>query len=195
MTEPADHVDAAVAATLDALRTYADRDWATPTTDLDWSVGRVAHHIGDCLLGYAGQVVLEPTDRYLRYELVLESEPGTENDDRLELIVTGGAFLASVVRTASPEARGWHPYGTSDPTGFAAMGVIESLIHTHDVVGTFGGQFVIPDAPAEFAITRLFRDAPDFPDAGPAQVLLWCCGRIPLGDHPRRGKWRWNGTV
>ncbi|MFZ0323852.1 MAG: maleylpyruvate isomerase N-terminal domain-containing protein [Actinomycetes bacterium] len=182
-------LEAAVTASCTALRQVDDRDWTGPTHDLTWSVRTTVEHIASCLVGYAGQVVGQPTKGWVVPDIALETD--MTPSDAVAFVAASGAILSSVVRTTASTARGFHPYGTSDPAGFACMGVVESLIHTDDVMGTFGVPWALPAAPAAVALSRLFRDAPE---GDPVDVLLWCCGRRTLGDLPRRTAWRWDGT-
>ena len=190
MTDPADLVDDAVAATVTALQPTTDFDWTQSTTDLTWSVFQTAEHIASCFIGYAGQITGQPARGWAIPDIALE--PDTKPSQAVACIGAAGGILASVVRTASPGARGYHPYGTSDPDGFAAMGIVETLVHTYDIRQTAGQPWTLPARPSAFAVQRLF---PDAPDGAPADVLLWCTGRIPLGELPRRTTWRWDGTV
>ena len=194
MTDPvsaaADQLDAAVAATIAALQPTTDIDWARAATDLTWSVFDTAEHLASCLIGYAGQVVGQPTEGWVVPDVPLES--GMSPAAVITYVGAAGGILASVVRTAAPDARGYHPYGTSDPVGFAAMGVVESLVHTYDIRLTAGQPWALPAGPAEFALRRLF---PDAPAGSPTDVLLWCTGRTSWGEHPRRTQWRWDSTV
>jgi hypothetical protein len=81
-----------------------------------------------------------------------------------------------------------------DSAGFAAMGVVEVLIHTFDVVRGLNpaDPWRPPGALAAPVIARLF---PHAPSGDPAEVLLYCCGRAALGDMPRQTQWQWDGTV
>jgi hypothetical protein len=36
------------------------------------------------------------------------------------------------------ESRAYHTFGLSDPEGFAAMGIVEALVHTHDLAERLG---------------------------------------------------------
>ena len=179
----------AVATSCEALTQTLDRDWTTTADDLTWSVRTTVEHTASCLVGYAGQVVGQPERGWVVPDVPLE--PQMTSADAVAFLAASGAILASVVRTTPPTARGFHPYGTSDPEGFACMGIVESLVHTHDVMATFGVPRQLPSASAATALQRLFRDAPQ---GDPVDVLLWCCGRQPLDDLPRREKWRWDGT-
>jgi hypothetical protein len=44
-------------------------------------------------------------------------------------------------------------------------------------------------------LARLFPDTPTDVSGDPGRVLLYMCGRIPLGHLPRREEWRWYGAV
>lgn len=186
----ADLLDVAVDHAVAALRQYTAGDWTGPMAELDGTVNETVHHAAEAMFRYAVKLVLQPKDPALPF--LLSTEPDTDPRGMVDLVVAGGAVLASLVRTVSPDVRGWHIYGTSDPVGFAAMGIVETLVHTHDVALTFGGPFTLPAAPSAFAVERLF---PDAPDGDPADVLLWCAGRAPLGELARRTQWRWDGTV
>ncbi|MDG3017224.1 hypothetical protein [Speluncibacter jeojiensis] len=65
------------------------------------------------------------------------------------------------------------------------MAVTEVLIHTYDMVrGLDHGNSWRP--PADLADAVLPILFPDAPPGDPPEVLLYCCGRIALGDLPRR---------
>jgi len=74
------------------------------------------------------------------------------------------------------------------------MGVVETLIHTFDVVRGLNpaDQWRPPAALAAPVIARLF---PHAPSGDSADVLLYCCGRAALGELPRQTQWQWDGTV
>ena len=191
-------LDEAVVATCDALRSVADRDWSTPAQESDWSIRQVVEHIGSCLLGYAGQVVGEPDKGWVVPDIPLEDQ--MTSTDAIAYLDTAGRMLAISVRATPATGRAYHVYGRSDPAGFACMGVIESLIHTDDVMRALDVSWDIPAEPCRVAAQRLFRAevaelGQETLDADPVGVLLWCCGRQPLAERERRSKWRWNGLV
>ncbi len=74
------------------------------------------------------------------------------------------------------------------------MGVVETLIHTFDVVHGLN-----PEDPwrpsAELAEPVLARLFPEAPAGNPVEVLRYCCGRAPLGDLPRLEEWQWDSRV
>jgi hypothetical protein len=113
-------------------------------------------------------------------------------EDLLRSIVMCGELLRLAVASASPEARAWHPYGTSDPLGFAAMGIVEVLVHTHDIARGLTIDWAPPGMLCEPVLRRLF---PAAPRGDPSQVLLWCTGRAALDGRPRLTRWRWESSV
>lgn len=184
----------AVAAAAAALLAEADRDWSHPAADLTWTVTDTVAHVASCLVGYAGQVHGAPESGWVVPDVTLDATMG--NTDAVAWVRVAGAMLAAAVRGAPASRRSFHPYGTSDPAGFACMGVVETLVHTHDVMAAFGTAWPLPDHPAEVALQRLFRDLPDdVVAASPGSRLLWAAGREALGGQPRRTRWRWDGTV
>ena len=48
------------------------------------------------------------------------------------MVVACGRLLSSALAAAGPDARAWH-WGATDPSGFAALGVNETLLHTYDI--------------------------------------------------------------
>lgn len=168
----------------------ADTDWSVAAGDLDWSCWATGAHIADDLFSYASQVLAQPSQGYLPIEAA--TEPGAPPAAVLESIVMCGELLRLAVASASPTCRAWHPYGTSDPEGFAAMGVVEVLVHAHDIAK---GLAIAWEPSAELSRHALLRLFPEAPEGDPAAVLLWCTGRAALGDRPRRSQWRWDSSV
>jgi hypothetical protein len=193
MTEIAD-VPAAADASVAALAGYADRDWQqVSAADLQWSCQQTALHMVDCLYFYTMQIVYGRTDDYLCTELALDDSASPAR--LLAALSAHAELLHRIARSADPGQRAHHNYGVSDPAGFAAMGVVETLIHTFDVVRGLNpaDPWRPPTALAAPVITRLF---PHAPGGDPVDVLLYCCGRGPLGELPRQtGEWQWDGTV
>jgi hypothetical protein len=173
-----------------AVASVLDQDWSVAAGDLDWSCRDTAAHIADDLFSYASQVVAQPSKGYLPIEAA--PDPAATPESLLRCVEMCGQLLRLAVTAAPSEARAWHPYGTSDPEGFAAMGVVEVLVHTYDITRGLGLEWAPPPAISEPAVARLF---PDAPSGDPSRVLLWCTGRTPLGDLPRLTKWRWDSSV
>lgn len=110
----------------------------------------------------------------------------------LQVLETGCGLLAAVVRTVSPQVRAFHAYGVSDPEGFAAMGVVETLVHTHDVTAGLALPWAPPADLCDRVLARLFPEAPKDTDRWP--TLLWATGRAELPGHRRRAFDRWHSA-
>lgn len=174
----------------DTLGAVQDRSWEVPAGDVEWTCRATAGHVADDLFSYASQVIAQPTDHYLPIEAVVD--PSATNIEILKAVSMCGRLLANAVQLADPMARAWHPYGTSDPGGFAAMGVVEVLVHTFDITQGLGADWMPPAALCEPVLQCLF---PKAPSGDPAAVLLYCCGRRPLGERARLSEWTWDSTV
>ncbi len=101
-------------------------------------------------------------------------------------IVTGAGRLLSIALAASDTSvRAWH-WGPTDPSGFAALGVNETLVHTYDITEGLGIRWHPPESLCSAVLTRLF---PHAPAGDPVQVLLWSTGRTHLPGRPRLTSW------
>jgi uncharacterized protein (TIGR03083 family) len=173
----------ALAAMDAALAGQADRDWSVPAGPLTWSCRDTAGHVAHDLVAYAGQLAGRATTGYL--PLDLKVRPAATVAEVLAVVRAAGGMLAACLDAADPRQRAWH-WGPTDPTGFAALGVNEVLVHTDDIRRGLGLDWEPPRPLCAAVLTRLF---PDAPAGDPAQVLLWCTGRVALGDRPRRTSW------
>ncbi|MEU4622614.1 maleylpyruvate isomerase N-terminal domain-containing protein [Actinoplanes sp. NPDC023801] len=180
----ADHLDTAVAEMLRLLVPVQDRDWDVPAGELDWTCRETAAHVAHDLLAYAAQVTSGAPDAYL--PLDLEVRPATAPDVVLRIVAACGGLLSAALRTAGPGARAWH-WGPTDPSGFAALGVNEILVHTWDIAQGLGLSWTPPPDLCAAVLARLF---PDAPSGDPVQALLWCTGRIALPDRRRLTDWK-----
>jgi hypothetical protein len=192
MTEIAD-LPGTARASAAALAGYADLDWQqAPAADLQWSCWKTTLHMVDCLYFYACQIVYGNPDGYLCTELALDDSASPPR--LLDALTAHAELLDRIARSADPDSRAHHSYGVSDPAGFAAMGVVEMLIHTYDVARGLDpeDQWRPPADLSAPVIARLF---PHAPTGDPADVLLYCCGRASLGEMQRQPQWRWDGTV
>ncbi|MEU8515269.1 maleylpyruvate isomerase N-terminal domain-containing protein [Kitasatospora sp. NPDC048722] len=181
-------VDTALAELLRVLGPLADEDWTVPAGPLEWSCWETAAHIGHDLLAYAGQVAARPADSYLPFDL--DVRPAASPTEVLQTVTACGRLLSCVLAAAGPTLRAWH-WGPCDPEGFAAMGVAEALLHTHDITQ---GLAVDWQPPAPLCAAVLGRLFPDAPPGDPVQVLLWCTGRQELDGLPRRTSWTWKAA-
>jgi hypothetical protein len=165
----------AVREMLRVLRPEAPRDWAVPAAALEWSCWTTAVHVAHDLLAYSGQ---------------LAGEDSTASDV-LDIVGIAGATLSAVVSSANPSVRAWH-YGSTDPVGFAAMGVGETIVHTFDIAEGLGLAWRAPGELCLFVLDRLF---PSGPSGDSFDVLLWSTGRRPLGDAAPVAKWVWRAAL
>ncbi|WP_432191090.1 hypothetical protein [Streptomyces sp. bgisy027] len=181
-------VDTAVAEMLRVLSPHTAEDWTVPAGPLEWSCWRTAAHIGHDLLAYAGQLAAQPADAYLPFDLNVR--PTASPVEVLQAVIACGGLLSSALITASPTLRAWH-WGPCDPEGFAAMGVAEILLHTHDITQGLSVHWRPPAPLSAGILSRLF---PDAPSGDPTQVLLWCTGRAELDGLPHRTSWTWKAA-
>jgi hypothetical protein len=191
-------MSAAVLATtaecVQVLSPFTDRDWREiGAPDLDWSVWDTMIHVNDDLYFYAAQVASADVKDYVCFEVRADEHA---NPTRLlDALVIHGRLLAAIAASADPHSRAHHVFGAADPAGFAAMGIVETLVHSYDAVLGLdpGSQWRPTDELASPVLHRLFPDRPTEVDASAGDILLYLCGRISLGDRPRLDEWRWHG--
>ncbi|MFK8909950.1 hypothetical protein [Streptomyces sp. YS-3] len=196
-------VEHAVRLSVTALRAGLAADWGARAGSLEWDCWETVEHLSDDLFAYAVQLGPEqpPLDGEVPFLWEARRPGGPRNAvhaDRaagpaglLMTLEASGALLTAMVRTVSPEVRAHHTFGVSDPEGFAAMGVVETLLHTHDVAQGLGVTWAPPAGLCDRVLARLFREVPADPDRW--RVLLWATGRADLPDLPRQESWRWYG--
>lgn len=165
-------VQAAVAEMLEVLGPRTGKDWTVPAGPLEWSCQQTAAHIGHDLLAYAGQLVASPADAYLAFDLRVR--PTASPAEVLQVAATCGGLLGSALATADRSLRAWH-WGPCDPTGFAAMGVAEILLHTNDITRGLGVDW-LPPAPLCAACSTDCSPTPR-----PASPSECCCGAPDAG--------------
>jgi hypothetical protein len=174
--------------------------WGNLAGSLEWDCWETVEHIADDLFAYATQLTpATPEGGYVPIAMTSTRPGGAESAihvDRgkgttglLQALEACGALLVAMVTTTSPDTRAWHPEGTSDPEGFAAMGVTETLVHGHDAAQGLGVPWEPPADLCARVLNRLFPGAPA--DALPWAALLWATGRADLPGRPRLGEWRW----
>ena len=174
--------------------------WGNQAGSLEWDCWETVEHIADDLFAYATQLTpVTPEGGYVPIAMTSTRPGGAQSAihvDRekgpaglLQALEACGSLLEAMVTTTSPSTRAWHPYGTSDPEGFAAMGVAEILVHGHDAAQGLGVPWEPPADLCARVLNRLFPGAPA--DALPWAALLWAAGRADLPDRPRLSEWRW----
>ncbi|MEV7373950.1 maleylpyruvate isomerase N-terminal domain-containing protein [Streptomyces sp. NPDC090301] len=200
----ADDLDRAVRLAVAVLREAPPAAWDDKAGSLDWDCWETVEHLGDDLFAYAAQLGLRtpPLDREVPFVYERRRPGGPANtihanreagaDGLLQVLEASGALLVAMVRTTPAQIRAHHVFGASDPEGFAAMGIVETLVHTHDLAQGLGLAWNPPADLCSRVLTRLFPDAPSSTDPWP--TLLWATGRGELPGHPRLTTWRWHGT-
>ncbi|MFF4311618.1 GNAT family N-acetyltransferase [Streptomyces sp. 900105755] len=189
-----DQVEEAVAGCVAALRPAVTRDWTEVTAGrLDWNCHETAVHVADDLVAYAANLAGRAQDAYVPFELRLDD--GTDNSGLLHVIETTGALLAATVRTTPRDVRAFHPYPfrSADRAGFAAMGVAEVLLHTHDMTLGLGLPYRPSEELAESVLAWLFPHVQPGPAAWP--TLLWATGRGELPGRAPVTEWRWRNNL
>lgn len=199
----ADDLDRAVQLALAALREAPPGAWEGKAGSLEWDCWETVEHLSDDLFAYAAQLGPRkpPLDTHVPFTWESRRPGGPVNtihadraagpDGLLQVLDASGALLVAMVRTTAPEVRAHHVFGVSDPEGFAAMGIVETLVHTHDLAEGLGLAWDPPGDLCSRVLARLFPDAPDSTDPWP--TLLWATGRAELPGHARRTTWRWYG--
>jgi uncharacterized protein (TIGR03083 family) len=151
------------------------------------SVAAVVAHAGQNLLRYATDLAGGPADLgTVELRIAADASPAA-----LVATVRASAEVLAAVLEATPEdTRGFHPDGSPDPSGFAAMACDELLVHTDDAARGLGMAFVPDPHLAARVLRRLFPWAPRRELAWP--TLRWANGRTALGDRPFLESWRWH---
>lgn len=199
-----DDLDAAVRTALDALRALPPDAWDGDPASLDWTRWETVEHTCNALTLYAMNLgpAKPPMDGNVPFaregrrpaapSTILRADTAAGPDGLLQVFEACCALLVAKVRVTPPDVRAYHVYGASDPEGFAAMGIVETLVHTHDLIE---GLDIPYDPPADVCartLARLFPDAPR--DTPPWRTLLWATGRADLPGRPRPTTWRWYGA-
>jgi hypothetical protein len=139
------------------------------------------------LVRYAAQVAGGATASYLPFDLTVRPSPP---QDVLEVAGACGRLLSGAIEHARPDAVAWH-WGLSDTAGFAAMGVAETLVHTHDITQGLDVDWTPPEPLSQLVVDRLVPDAPPGPGS---DVLLWVTGRADIDGRPRVADWVWRAA-
>ncbi|MFD5300938.1 hypothetical protein ACFWJU_37815 [Streptomyces mutabilis] len=200
----ADDVELAVRLAVGILRDAPLEGWSGKAGSLEWDCWETVEHIANDLLYYAVQLGPQspPLDTHVPFALSQKRPEGpmvfvyAERDagpaGLVQVLEACGALLVAMVRTTPPRVRAHHAAGVSDPEGFAALGVRETLVHMHDVAEGLRLAWTPPSALCSRVLARLFPEAPG--GADPWLTLLWATGRAELPGHPRLTTWRSDST-
>ncbi len=181
----ADDVRVATRFSREVLERMSDRDWTARAGSLDWDCRATAAHVADALAFYAGHLAGRATE-WLKFDLVPHADASNRHVARL--IEAIGELLAQAIEATPAEVRAFHHSGMWDRSGFAAMGSLETLVHTGDVAAGLGVAFDPPRGVCQRIIDRLFVGEP--PDEDPWRVLSWGTGRRDLaGCEPLGPDW------
>ena len=198
-------VNLAVALAADTLATALDQNWHVPAGTLDWDCWETVEHMADDLFAYAAQLGPRkpPQNTHVPFAWQAKREGGPTattfadpeggNAGLVQMLEACGAFLAALVATSAPETRAYHAMGLADPEGFAAMGIVEVLVHMHDVAAGLHVDWSPPDDLCDRVLHRLFPEAPTDTERWP--TLLWSTGRGEIaGREQIVGQWRWHAA-
>jgi hypothetical protein len=200
----ADDLDLAVRLAVTVLREAPPAAWDGKAGSLEWDCWETVEHLGDDLFTYAVQLGprTPPLDGVVPFVWESRRPGGPANavhadreagpDGLLQVLEASGALLVAMVRTTPPRTRAHHVFGNSDPEGFAAMGIVETLVHMYDLAQGLGLTWSPPADLCARVLARLFPGVPE--SAEPWPTLLWATGRTELPGHPRRTTWRWDAT-
>ena len=204
MATTADRPDAAdlrhaLDVSLGSLTALPDRAWDCPAAGLEWTCRETAAHVLGVLAGYAMQ--LSGTGRRFHpYPALAELHPHPGRPGVwfwpeeaggtgaiVQCIDDVGGLLVAVVATVPPDRTGQHPSGHSDRTGFAAMGMAEVLLHTHDILAAHDVPPAVAGEVVSPVLSRVLPDAPRSTDAW--GDLLRATGRT---EETRGRRWQWD---
>lgn len=177
------------------LSSVSDPDWDSPVPGLEWSAAETLFHMARVPLNYAVHLSTRATGlSQFRVGSLVERSDGSPASP-FTTIAAMRAFswiLADVVAAASPGTRAFHQAGMADRSGFLAMACDELLIHTDDILRSFGDRFDPPREPTARVLARLFPWAPT--DVDPWLALRWANDRQELPPpHGRLGPtWVWH---
>lgn len=129
------------------------KSWDVPVPSIDGTVARVVAHAAEGPLWYGLDLWSGPADDAAFEVHVKRDAP---NAAILVSLMSAALVCAASVDSAPATARGFHPAGSPDPSGFAAMACDELIIHTHDAARGLGLAFRADGALAGRVLRRLF---------------------------------------
>jgi L-amino acid N-acyltransferase YncA len=195
----AERVEEAAASCAALLRTVVEEDWEnTKAGGLDWSCRETVTHIASDFIGYASNLAGRLQSSYAPFDITVDGDENgdyrADNAGQIDVVTVMGALFAATLRTTPREARAFHPYPfrSANRDGFAAMGVAEALLHTHDIALAFGVPYEPPAELAEYVLTTIFPTVQ--PGPAPWPTLLWATGRGELPGRARLTGWKWTNN-
>jgi hypothetical protein len=180
-----------------------DDAWDRPADHLEWTCRETVAHLMDDFTAYALQLAgaTPPTDDYLRVveaaqvrpdgpRFLILPEPAAGTPAIVQALDATAGLLEAVCATAPSQRRGFHPRGTADASGFAAMGIAECVLHAFDVLTAMDLPYAADAGVCAKVLDRLFTGAERTED--PWQDLLAASGRTP---QTRGRQWTWDSSV
>lgn len=180
----------------------SDTSWDVRAHHLEWTCWETVAHIVSSLGCYAMQIsgrtppqgwielAETPPQRPDGPELIIYPDRTTGTHGMVSCLDAAAGLLSAVVAVTPASRRGFHPYGISDASGFAAMGILEAVVHGHDVLAAHAIAYRPDDIPIVRVLDRLFPDTPR--TANPWQDLLRATGRT---SESRGRPWHWDSSV
>jgi uncharacterized protein (TIGR03083 family) len=169
------------------LEPLLGEDWGAPVPGLDFTVASVLAHAGVAPMWYSADMWSGRDDNAAFDVKVLVEAP---NEKILTSIEVAARVLASGIDAAPDDLRGFHPFGSPDPSGFAAMACDELLVHAADAAAGLGRSFRGDERMASEVLARLYPW--HTVDGDPWETLLWANGRVELPGRPFQTRWRWH---
>jgi hypothetical protein len=184
-----------------SLRRVPDDGWGLQAAGLDWTCRETMAHILDDLGVYAMQVSgahgHEGYAPLMEFSLIPGRPSGTFWPEEaggtrtvLDCLDAVGGLLVAVVASVPADRTGWHPYGNADRSALAAMGIVELVLHTRDILGAHHIDYRAPAPIVAPCLERIFAHALRSDD--PWHDLLAATGRTP---ESRGHAWRWDSTA
>jgi hypothetical protein len=171
-----------------ALSPARDMNWQKNAAGLEWSCRFTLDHIVGAVTAYAGDLAVRRPEEV---EVLRKGTTDQSINELLQLVEVGSAVLSDVCAATPDDVRGFHPAGSPDWSGFAAMGCTEMLIHTDDICWAFQIEFNVDPALSRRVLDRLFPWAPK--EGNPWQILRWATGRGYLEGYESPGpNWGWH---
>jgi uncharacterized protein (TIGR03083 family) len=183
-----DDIESAAGLCQAVLEPALTADWAAPVPGLDFTVATVVAHAAQAALWYSIDLWSGTENGAFKVEVLADAS----NDRLLASLLAGARALAAGVDAAPADTRGFHPFGSPDPSGFAAMACDELLVHGDDAARGLGVAFPPDTGLAAAVLARLFPWHTVGADDDPWEVMLWANGRIDLAGRPHQSRWRWH---
>jgi uncharacterized protein (TIGR03083 family) len=169
------------------LSVAASGDWSRSVPGLEWTVTQTVAHAANGPLWYALDIWSGEGDE-AAFDVSVEAD--ASNAALIVSLRNAARVCAASLDAAAPTVRGFHPDGSPDPSGFAAMACDELLVHTYDAAQGLGLPFSADPTLAGRVLARLFP----WHEIGndPWATLLWANGRIDLPGRPDQRGWQWH---